>query len=124
MDVKSDVKMIVGGVLKGLIVSLLAVLVFSFIVKQCSPGDGVIRAVNQFIKSLAVFIGCFFSLRGRFGWLKGAITGLFVFVLTYLVFALVAGTRLFDKGFLIDLLFGTAIGLIFGIISVNVRKDH
>lgn len=123
MDVKSDIKMIVNGVLKGLIFSLLAVLLFSFIVKLCSPGNNVIYAVNQFIKCLAVFTGCFFSLKGRLGWLKGAVTGLLVFLFTYLVFALLAGTQAFGAGFLLDLLFGTALGLISGIISVNVRKE-
>lgn len=123
-DVKSDVRMIVGGVLKGLIFSLAAVLVFSFIVKFCALGDNVIHAVNQFIKCLGVFIGCFFALRGRLGWLKGLAVGLFVFLFTYLVFALITGAQVFSAGFLIDMLFGAAVGLISGIISVNVRKDN
>ncbi|PWM70256.1 MAG: TIGR04086 family membrane protein [Bacillota bacterium] len=123
MDVKSDIKMIVSGVLKGLIFSLLAVLIFSFIVKLCSVGDNVIHAVNQFIKSLAVFVGCFFSLKGKLGWLKGLAVGLFVFVFTYLVFALIAGAQVFGAKFFIDTAFGAAVGLISGIISVNVRKD-
>lgn len=122
-DAKNGAKMVVGGVLKGLIFSLAAVLVFSFIVKFCPLGDGVIHAVNQFIKSLAVFTGCFFSLKGKLGWLKGMITGIFIFLFTYLVFTLLAGADVFSLGFAIDLLFGAAVGLISGIISVNVRKD-
>ncbi len=122
--VKNDIKMVVNGILKGMIFSLVAVLVFSFVVQLFSPGDNVIHVVDQFIKSLAVFIGCFFSLKGRFGWLKGALTGLFVFLLTYLIFALVAGAQVFSVSFLIDAAFGLAVGLISGVIAVNVRKEN
>ena len=116
--------MVVSGILKGMIFSLIAVLVFSFIVQLFSLGDNVIHVVDQFIKSLAVFIGCFFSLKGRGGWLKGLLTGLFVFVLTYLIFGLIAGAKVFTWNFLIDAAFGAVIGLISGIIAVNVRKEN
>ena len=122
--VKNDIKMVVSGILKGMIFSLIAVLVFSFIVQLFSLGDNVIHVVDQFIKSLAVFIGCFFSLKGRGGWLKGLLTGLFVFVLTYLIFGLIAGAKVFTWSFLIDAVFGAVIGLISGIIAVNVRKEN
>ncbi len=122
--VKNDIKMVVSGILKGMIFSLIAVLVFSFIVHLFSLGDNVIHVVDQFIKSLAVFIGCFFSLKGRGGWLKGLLTGLFVFVLTYLIFGLIAGAKVFTWNFLIDAAFGAVIGLISGIIAVNVRKEN
>ncbi len=122
--VKNDIKMVVSGILKGMIFSLIAVLVFSFIVQLFSLGDNVIHVVDQFIKSLAVFIGCFFSLKGRGGWLKGLLTGLFVFVLTYLIFGLIAGAKVFTWNFLIDAAFGAVIGLISGIIAVNVRKEN
>ena len=122
--VKNDIKMVVSGILKGMIFSLIAVLVFSFIVQLFSLGDNVIHVVDKFIKSLAVFIGCFFSLKGRGGWLKGLLTGLFVFVLTYLIFGLIAGAKVFTWNFLIDAAFGAVIGLISGIIAVNVRKEN
>ena len=122
--VKNDIKMVVSGILKGMIFSLIAVLVFSFIVQLFSLGDNVIHVVDQFIKSLAVFIGCLFSLKGRGGWLKGLLTGLFVFVLTYLIFGLIAGAKVFTWNFLIDAAFGAVIGLISGIIAVNVRKEN
>ena len=122
--VKNDIKMVVSGILKGMIFSLIAVLVFSFIVQLFSLGDNVIHVVDQFIKSLAVFIGCFFSLKGRGGWLKGLLTGLFVFVLTYLIFGLIAGAKVFTWNFLIDAAFGAVIGLISVIIAVNVRKEN
>lgn len=122
--VKNDIKMVVSGILKGMIFSLIAVLAFSFIVQLFSLGDNVIHVVDQFIKSLAVFIGCFFSLKGRGGWLKGLLTGLFVFVLTYLIFGLIAGAKVFTWNFLIDAAFGAVIGLISGIIAVNVRKEN
>ena len=43
--------------------TLAAVLVFALIVKLCSLGSSVILPVNQVIKYLAVFLGCFFCIR-------------------------------------------------------------
>lgn len=106
----------------GVIFSLIAVIIFAFIINVCNLPDGVIKGVNQFIKFVAVFVGCFFTLKGRFGYIKGAITGLLIYVLTYLIFAAVVGTYIFDAGFAIDSAFGLLAGVISGIIAVNVKK--
>ena len=47
--VKNDIKMVVSGILKGMIFSLIAVLVFSFFVQLFSLGENVIHVVDQFI---------------------------------------------------------------------------
>ena len=45
-------------------------------------------------------------------------------MLTYLIFGLIAGAKVFTWNFLIDAVFGAVIGLISGIIAVNVRKEN
>lgn len=64
-------KMTGRGVSLAIIVCLAAVLIFALVIQFTGLPESVIMPVNQFIKVLAIFIGCFFSLRGSKGWLKG-----------------------------------------------------
>ncbi len=113
-------------VLKGIFISLIAtligVLLFSVVVKVATLSASVIKVVNQFIKILSVFIGCFWSVRGGLGYLKGLIVGGGATLLTYLMFALLGGAAVFGAGFFVDLLFCVAIGAVSGIVAVNVKK--
>ena len=115
-------KMTGRGVSLALIVCLAAVLIFALVIQFTGLPESVIMPVNQFIKVLAIFIGCFFSLRGSKGWLKGGLVGLIAGGLTFLLFALLGG---FPSGLRIlwDLLFCVGVGILSGIISVNLKKD-
>ncbi|MBR2614563.1 MAG: TIGR04086 family membrane protein [Clostridia bacterium] len=115
-----------SSILKGVgltvILTLLLVLIFGFIVKIFSISEKVIMPVNQFIKVVAVFIGCFFSIRGSAGFLKGLIVGLISTLIVYLIFFIIGGRFDFNYKFFIDLIFVSIIGMISGIITVNVKK--
>ncbi len=113
---------IIKGAFTALIVALIAVLIFAGVLKISSLNNGVIKAVNQFIKVLAVFLGCFFCLRESTGLIKGFIVGAFSAVLISLVFALISGSVSFGAGFFIDIIFMGLIGAISGIISVNIKS--
>ena len=105
-----------------LIFTLAAVLVFAFIIKLVSLDSGAIKPVNQFLKVISIFTGCYFSLNGRKGWLKGMITGLLVVVLTYFIFAIISGSIEFNVSVFLEVIFGCIIGGISGIITVNLKK--
>ena len=115
-------KMTGRGVSLAIIICLAAVLIFALVIQFTGLPESVIMPVNQFIKVLAIFIGCFFSLRGSKGWLKGGLVGLIAGGLTFLLFALLGG---FPSGLRIlwDLLFCVGVGILSGIISVNLKKD-
>ena len=115
-------KMTGRGVSLAIIVCLAAVLIFALVIQFTGLPESVIMPVIQFIKVLAIFIGCFFSLRGSKGWLKGGLVGLIAGGLTFLLFALLGG---FPSGLRIlwDLLFCVGVGILSGIISVNLKKD-
>lgn len=115
-------KMTVKGVCLGVIFTLLCVLIFALVIKLASLPVSVIKPVNQFIKVMGVFVGCFFSLKGKKGFLKGAICGLLIFLITYLVFALISGTQIFNGKFFIDLIFAVVSGVISGSVAVNIKK--
>ncbi len=112
---------IIKGVLLALIVALVAVFIFGFIVKLACLSGGVIKAVNQFIKVLAVFLGCFFFVKQDKGLIKGLLVGVLSAVLITLVFALISSGISFGLGFIIDIIFMGILGAISGIISVNIK---
>ncbi len=110
------------GAFFGLIITLIGILIFAGIIKVCGISEKTVKPVNQFIKIISLFFGCFFSVKGKMGYLKGGIIGIVYMMLTYLVFALFFGGKL-GYAIFIDLAFGCAIGALSGIFTVNVKKD-
>jgi putative membrane protein (TIGR04086 family) len=104
------------------IVSLIAVIIFSVIVKNFNISSTVIKTVNQFIKSITIFAGCMIFVLGSGGIYKGAILGGISSVILQLIFSLIAGSFIGFKTIFIDLIFCAVIGGICGIISVNLKK--
>ena len=113
---------IIKGALTAVIITLVGVLIFAGITKFTLFNNGVIKAVNQFIKILAIFLGCSFNIRGNNGLIRGGVLALLSTVITYSLFSLFCGTSAFNQNFLFDLIFTTIIGAISGVITVNVKK--
>ena len=119
---QSALSQILKGICLGVIFNFIAVIIFSFIIEITGITDNVIKPVNQFIKIISVFISCYFTLEGNKGYLKGLTVGLFVFLITNVIFWLISGGAFFGLSFIIDVFFCSLIGLISGIISVNIKK--
>lgn len=102
--------------------TLAAVLLFALFVKLFSLGQSVILPVNQVIKVLSVFLGCFLCIRGPRPVLKGMASGAGTALLTYFLFAAIAGEISFGWGNVLDFVFGAIAGGISGAIAVLVRK--
>ncbi len=113
---------IIKGVFTTVIITLISVLILGVVIKFATLNGGVIKAVNQFIKMVSIFLGCFACIRGSAGLLKGGLTGILSTVAVYAVFSLLCGTTIFDIAFVLDLVFGLIVGAISGIISVNTKK--
>ncbi len=109
------------AVIIAILFSLIAVLLFAFIISVCSLDGVVIKPVNYLIKCLAVFLGCFFSIKGEKGLLKGAIFGGVISIICYAVFSLISNSFTFSIMLLWELLLGIAIGAITGVIAVNKK---
>ena len=118
----SFVSSIIKGILFSVIISLISVLIFGFIVQMSKLDSGVIKAVNQFIKIISVFLACTLSLKDRAGLISGIIIAVISTIITYLLFCLFFGTVSFGLSFFIDLIFMLIIGGISGIISVNLKR--
>ena len=113
-------------ILKGtglaVISTLVGVLIFSGLIKTAYFSVSVIKPVNQFIKVIAVFLGCFFSVKKRLALVKGSLIGVIATVITYLLFALIGGGIKFGFNFIVDLIFALIIGGISGLISAKIKK--
>ena len=114
---------VIKGCFTALITTLVAVLIFAGIIKAASLNGGVIKAVNQFIKILSVFLGCFFCVKEGKGLIKGLIIGALSSILTTLVFSLVCGGMPKTISLILDVVFLAVVGAICGIITVNVKKN-
>ena len=121
-----SIKGFFSGILKGVflavIITLVGVLIFAGIVKFALLNNNVIKAVNQFIKIIAIFLGCSLNIRGKSGLLRGIVMGFLTTVITYLLFSLFCGQMVFGNNFILDLIFTSIIGGVSGIISVNIKK--
>ena len=124
-DVKSIgfFQSVIKGVATVIIITLISVLIFAGVVKLATLNSSVIKAVNQFIKIVSVFLGCAFTVKESKGLIKGATIGVVSTVITYLIFALIGGGVNFGLGFLLDLVLGVAVGTTSGVISVNFKKS-
>lgn len=114
---------VVKGTLFAVLFVLAGVLLFAVAIKIFDLSSSVIKPVNQVIKALSVFSGAILCVRGKTGLIKGLVIGVSSVVITYLLFALMGGEKLFGAGFFLDLVFGAVAGLISGVISVNVKKS-
>ncbi len=114
---------IIRGVLIAVIIVLIEVLIFGFVLKLTWLNGGIIKAVNQFLKILAIFIGCMISIKGNLGALKGAIIGLIFTIIIHFLFALFGKGLSFGAPFLIEMIYTFIIGGICGLISVNSSKQ-
>ena len=121
MQTKTFVACVFKGALLALICCLIGTLIFALVVKFTALGQSTIKIVNQILKVIAVFIGCFFSVKGSLGIVKGAISGALCTILLYAVFAIISGAGFFSIEMLADLLFTAIVGGISGIVAVNVR---
>ena len=117
-----------GGLIKGsvasVLVTLFLILIFAVVLKFFELNSAVIMPVNQVIKVISILIGVKVMLKncGKNGLIRGMAVGLIYTLLSYLVFALLSKSFIFDFSVIFDVLFGTIIGGICGATLVNFKK--
>ena len=114
---------VIRGVVTSILATLIGVLIFAFILSVTNLGDGIIKPINQIIKLIAVFLGCFLSVKGEKGFLKGGLIGLLSTLITIVLFAILSGGIASVLVVLIDCVCGLIMGALSGAISVNVKKS-
>ena len=116
---------IVKTVVVAILCSMILVLVFALVVKATDIDEKGIAYANQGIKIVSVLIGTLvgFKRGGSAGWLKGLISGLLYVFFSFLVFSLISGELSWSNLTWIDFLTSAAVGVICGVIAVNVKKS-
>ena len=113
---------ILKGSLASLCISLIGILIFAFLIRFISIPDSAISPINQVIKGVSILIGCFIGLKktNEMGFISGLLIGVFYTIISFVVFSILDGQFTFSKNLLNDILFGGIIGIICGVIAVNI----
>lgn len=117
---------VIAASMIAVIVSLVLILLSAAIINALDVDSDIwLTVINQIIKGVSLLAGCLIMFKNvRNGWLKGLVTGIVYIVLSFVVFSLMYMQFSIDLSFLVDLLTGAAMGLICGVIAVNVRKKR
>ncbi len=120
----SSVLNVIKGSFWGVAFSLVCVLIFAFVIKFTSISENVIQPVNQIIKGASILFACFVVGKHvqKQGWIVGIFTGLLYTFLAYIIFSILDGSFSFGLNVLNDIVFGSVMGMIAGIICISLRK--
>lgn len=115
---------VLKGALMALSISLIGILIFAFILRFTSISDGAIKPINQAIKIVSIVLGTVWGLKKskEMGLISGLIIGILYTIIAFIAFSILDGQFEFSRTIVNDLLFGSIIGAISGIIAVNFRK--
>lgn len=114
---------ILKGALSALIISLIGILVFAFVIKLTSISDGLIKPINQTIKVISIFFGCFLVKNNSVKNLSsGLLIGVMYTILAFILFSALNGKFDFNITLFLDIIFGALIGLISSVICNIFKK--
>lgn len=114
---------IIRSLLFAILLSFAVVLIFAVFVKFLSVPESVIIPVNTGIKTFCILVGILVGIKEKqSGLVMGLIIGVSYILLSYLIFALLAGGFGNATLTIFDVLLGVAAGIISGVIKVNIKK--
>ena len=115
---------ILMGSLIAVLISLVLSLLFSLLIVAANLKDGWLGPLKQVARVVSIFLGCLIGFKGKTdGWKKGLCLGLIYSALAVTIFSLMDKEPFaFNLSMLWDTLLGLAMGLICGIITVNIKK--
>lgn len=119
---RNHIFQIAKAVAAAVIISLAFVLAFTLVIQLFSIPTSVVKPINQVLKILSIAAGGLIFIRGGRGLIKGAIYGVIAVVVTYFLYAAIAGAISFSWKFLVELIIGGAAGAVSGIIAVNIKS--
>ena len=115
-------KNIVKGIGLSLIIVLIGILIFALLLNFTSIPSGAIKPINQFIKIISIFLGCYFCAKNSKGFVQGVIIGGTAIILMYFIFSLLGAGNNFGIKIIADIIFGVVFGGISGAIAVNSKR--
>lgn len=122
MAFKSVLFEFIKGIVISLVFCLIAVLIFALCIKLFNLPSSSIKPVNIILKITAVALSVFIAVKNGKGLLKGATLGILIVIFTYLLFSIIGKNFNFTISLLWEVLMGSGVGGIFGILGVNLKK--
>ncbi len=116
---------IIKGTVYAITFSLLLIVFFALAIKLFDIADDFIIPINQVIKIISLFFGCYIGLKGcDKGLIKGMFIGGFYSILSYIIFSLLCG--MFNFGFtsITDFIFSVLIGGLCGMLAINFKRNR
>ena len=112
------------GAFVAVLISLVAILIFAFVIKLTNLNEKAIKPINQAIKIISIFFGTIYTLKKtkHSGILTGIVVGLLYTILAFVIFSLLNGKFDFGISVLIDMGFAVIIGCICGIICKSLSR--
>lgn len=111
----------VKAVIISLLFTLVSILIFAFLLKVFSLPNGIVKPINYIIKCTSIFLGCYFSVKGEKGAIKGFIFGVLIILISHLLFSTLSCSFSFSLSLIWEILLGGVVGLIAGIFAVNKK---
>lgn len=122
---KENILDILKSLLLTVAFSLVFVLIFAVVIKFVDLGDEIIMPVNEVLKSLSVLFGMLLGIKSPCkGALKGGLVGALFCVVSYLLFGIINADFSVDLMQLIDSAIMIVMGVVSGIIAVNVKEKR
>ena len=119
---RSDVFQIIKAAFAAILASLVFVLAFTFVIQIFSLPADIIKPINQIFKVISVAVGGLIFIGGERGLVKGVSYGAIASLLTFLLYASIAGAFNFAPKFIFEVLLGAVAGGISGVLAVNLKK--
>lgn len=125
VEQKNFIVSITKGTLIAISFSLVAIFIFALLIKFLNINDSVITPVNQVIKILSILFACFITFKKdrNKGLFKGLLIGLLYTVFAFLIFSALSRSFQLSYSLITDIIFGTLIGGLCGILGVNLRRN-
>lgn len=121
---KSTSLQVLKGSITAVSISLVLILAFAMLLRFTNISDKVIMPINQIIKIVSIFFGVYSALKyhKEKGWVKGMLIGLTYSVLAFVIFAILSSSLILSWNTLLDIVFGSIVGGIVGVIVVNMKR--
>lgn len=120
---KSDkLFLIIKSVVLALIISLICIIIYAIVLSITPVSDNTMSLITQVISMISILaagIYCGKNIQAK-GWLYGLSVGIIYIIILIPISMLLGETLTFDKYLLARLLMAATVGLIGGIIGVNI----
>ncbi len=115
---------VIKGMLVAVSISLVAILLFALIIRFTGIKDSWIMPINQVIKIVSIFFGCLVATKRTKtkGLFKGLVLGFLYTIFAFFLFSALSGSISFSVTFMNDLLFGSIVGGLCGILAANMKR--